>query len=224
MADANTEILKSIEKLEKESLQETRDHHAEMEQQGFRLGKLQDIAQKVNDLQEEVEKREVKKEKKEDKRSDLEIKTDKLKEQKKDKKQKKDDEKTVQEMEAFNRLADLGWEDVEIMEEVAAKIASGLTFSDQQLQEMKSNKEAIHTQTKKDEQRAEDDKNKQEAQLVSNMKQEEWLKDLLTIGEWNKDFAERAAKKAMQMKQGVEDWFKDKKKQLASAGMGLLEL
>ena len=224
MADANTEILKSIEKLEKESLQETRDHHAEMEQQGFRLGKLQDIAQKVNDLQEEVEKREVKKEKKEDKRSDLEIKTDKLKEQKKEKKQKKDDEKTVQEMEAFNRLADLGWEDVEIMEEVAAKIASGLTFSDQQLQEMKSNKEAIHLQTKKDEQRAEDDKNKQEAQLVSNMKQEEWLKDLLTIGEWNKDFAERAAKKAMQMKQGVEDWFKDKKKQLASAGMGLLEM
>ena len=224
MADANTEILKSIEKLEKDSLQETRDHHAEMEQQGFRLGKLQDIAQKVNDLQEEVEKREVKKEKKEDKRSDLEIKTDKLKEQKKEKKQKKDDEKTVQEMEAFNRLADLGWEDVEIMEEVAAKIASGLTFSDQQLQEMKSNKEAIHLQTKKDEQRAEDDKNKQEAQLVSNMKQEEWLKDLLTIGEWNKDFAERAAKKAMQMKQGVEDWFKDKKKQLASAGMGLLEM
>ena len=53
-------------------------------------------------------------------------------------------------MEAFNRLADLGWEDVEIMEEVAAKIASGLTFSDQQLQEMKSNKEAIHLQTKKD--------------------------------------------------------------------------
>ena len=224
MADANTEILKSIEKLEKDSLQETRDHHAEMEQQGFRLGKLQDIAQKVNDLQEEVEKREVKKEKKEDKRSALEIKTDKLKEQKKEKKQKKDDEKTVQEMEAFNRLADLGWEDVEIMEEVAAKIASGLTFSDQQLQEMKSNKEAIHLQTKKDEQRAEDDKNKQEAQLVSNMKQEEWLKDLLTIGEWNKDFAERAAKKAMQMKQGVEDWFKDKKKQLASAGMGLLEM
>ena len=26
------------------------------------------------------------------------------------------------------------------------------------------------------------------------------------------------------MKQGVEDWFKDKKKQLASAGMGLLEM
>ena len=224
MADANTEILKSIEKLEKDSLQETRDHHAEMEQQGFRLGRLQDIAEKVNDLQEEVEKREVKKEKKEDKRSALEIKTDKLKEQKKDKKQKKDDEKTVREMEAFNRLADAGWEDVEMMEEVAAKIASGLEFSDQQLQEMKSNKEAIHTQTKKDEQRAEDDKNKQEAQLVSNMKQEEWLKDLLTIGEWNKDFAERAAKKAMQMKQGVEDWFKDKKKQLASAGMGLLEM
>ena len=90
MADANTEILKSIEKLEKESLQETRDHHAEMEQQGFRLGRLQDIAEKVNDLQEEVEKREVKKEKKEDKRSDLEIKTDKLKEQKKEKKQKKE--------------------------------------------------------------------------------------------------------------------------------------
>ena len=51
---------------------------------------------------------------------------------------------------------------------------------------------------------------------------EDYLKGLFTLGDWNKDFAERQAKRVMQMKESVHKWWEDKKEKIAAGAKSIL--
>ena len=188
------------------------------------LVNLKDLGEKAADEGKKEKKERKKRDGETDEQFKVRIEYEDLKKERADKDSKKRDDQKVDEMRAYKRLEALGWQDVDAMDEMAKKMANGLVLSNEQLIAIGENKDTIAEGVRRAEQKQAEEDAKADAQLVSNMKQEEYLAGLFTFGEWNKDWAERQAKKMMQMKQGVEDWFKDKKKQLASAGMGLLEM
>ena len=127
-------------------------------------------------------------------------------------------------MRHYNRLEELGWQNEDDMDDMAKQMADGLVLSEAELIEIGKNKDAIAEQTLKDERAEARKKAKDDALLVKNQNQEDYLKGLFTLGDWNKDFAERQAKRVMQMKESVGKWWQDKKDSLKKTGMGLLDL
>ena len=64
---------------------------------------------------------------------------------------------------------------------------------------------------------------KEEARIATNQRSEETLGKILGTLGLSQKMAERAAKKAMQMKESVHKWWEDKKEKMASAAKGILE-
>ena len=185
------------------------------------LAKTQEKLVKGN---EEESKKTEKDNKIKDEKTDAQIEYEELKKKRSEKDSKKRDDKKVDEMRHYNRLEELGWQNEDDMDDMAKQMADGLVLSEAELIEIGKNKDAIAEQTLKDERAEARKKAKDDALLVKNQNQEDYLKGLFTLGDWNKDFAERQAKRVMQMKESVGKWWQDKKDSLKKTGMGLLDL
>ena len=120
-------------------------------------------------------------------------------------------------------IIDYGGKPVGKIREALKDFKKGLTYSVDDLKAQQANFTLSQERDKRDEKDKRDKEIKEEARLASNLRSEANLAGLLTLGDWNKDFAERAAKRAMQLKESVHKWWEDKKTKMAGAAKSIIE-
>ena len=144
---------------------------------------LAKTTEKIKEGNEEDKKERKKRDGETDEQFNQRIRFEDLKQQRSEKDTAKRDKQKTEEMMHYNRLEALGWQNEDDMDTMAKQMADGLVLSESELIEIGKNKDAIAAQTLKDEQRDARKKAKEDAILVANQKQEDYLKGLFTFGE-----------------------------------------
>ena len=243
-----TGILNKIHQTGEKSLEEQQAWHDELEQQqrvekknvaksqktekdSLDLQKKDSADQKLivklteenNKLSEKIQKLTEKATDDQSEQTDQQKEYEELKKQKDEKSKAKKLERDALEQQHWMRLEKLGWESEDDMDDMSKSLAKGLELDDTQLEAMGATKNVLAEEAREEEIREAKKKKKEDEDKVLQISQEKYLRELFTLGEWNKDFAERQAKKVMQMKASVDEWWKKKKDDFKSLGMGLLE-